>query len=587
VKCTNRRRGGLGVLVGTTLALIVLAVGLGQGSPAQAVTPAPMTSQSLSFTAPDGTVLHATIGGSGTLAKRPLIVEDSPYAPDISSLAWVGPAYNYIELQWRGTGLSGGTLDTTGAADQSDLSAFLGWACMQPWSNGSIGLYGFSASAIVVYNAMHLPLPCIKTAAMMAGSVDLYRNLLSIGGIPNLLPGAVVEATIGLETLANGLTRLQQEPATIPDAALGYLESPLQVLTNQTEDAFWQQRTFQGDHDQIPVLADTSFYDVEEGGPFAAFNDTRQYGSHLLVCGAHDGFPAGTPGPFPQYENWFDHYLLGQPLSAANQPTVNLCLSNGSREQFLAGNLTRIIGPSWPLPGTQWTRLYLSSAKSGSANSLNDGSLSLEPQATKATQSYPFIPSEMTETDVHTTAVIAGDGLDQAAKLFPFLTNLQLTGPTSLTYTTPPLQKAINAVGPASLDVSVSSTAPVTDLYAVVADVWPDGTAYPVATGELRTSYPNIVTSSSRVDPEGDIVDPYNDFSTQSPASLGATREYHVEILPIGNHFAAGHRIRLYIVGTPFDQLPSVPGLNTVSLGGVTASRLLFPTDGGAPTLGS
>jgi hypothetical protein len=238
---------------------IVVAGGLGPAVPAQAATPPPLTSQSLSFTPPDGTVLHATIGGSGTLTKRPLIVEDSPYAPDISSLAWVGPAYNYIELQWRGTGLSGGSLDTTGAADQSDLSAFLGWACMQPWSNGSIGLYGFSASAIVVYNAMHLPLPCVKTAAMMAGSVDLYRNLLSIGGIPNLLPGAVVEATIGFDTLANGLTRLQQEPGTIPDATLGYLVSPLQVLTNQTEDAFWQQRTFQGDLDQIPVLADTSF----------------------------------------------------------------------------------------------------------------------------------------------------------------------------------------------------------------------------------------------------------------------------------------------------------------------------------------
>jgi hypothetical protein len=593
VKGASQSSRGLGVVLGATLAIIVMAGGIVVAGgpvnavPAQAATPPPMVSQSLSFTAPDGTVLHAAIGGSGALTKRPLIVEDSPYAPDVSSLAWVGPAYNYIELQWRGTGLSGGSLDTTGAADQSDLSAFLGWACVQPWSNGSIGLYGFSASAIVVYNAMHLALPCVKTAAMMAGTVDLYRNLLSIGGIPNLLPGAVVEATIGFDTLANGLTRLQQEPGTIPDATLGYLESPLQVLTNQTEDAFWQDRTFQGDRDRIPVLADTSFYDVEEGGPFLAFNNTKQYGSHLLVCGAHDGFPAGTPGPFPQYENWFDHYLLGQPLSAANQPTVDLCLSNGSREQFLADNLTRITGPGWPLPDTQWTRLYLSSAKSGSATSLNDGSLSLQPQAAKATQSYPFIPSEMTETDVHTTGVIASDGLDQAAQLFPFLTNLQLTGPTSLTYTTPPLQQAINAVGPASLDVSVSSTAPATDIYAVVADVWPDGTAYTVATGQLRTSYPNIIKPSSLVDSEGDVVDPYNDFSTQDPASPGATREYQVEILPIGNHFAAGHRIRLYLVGTPFDQLPSAPGLNTVSLGGVTASRLILPTDGGAPALGN
>ena len=121
---------------------------------------------------------------------------------------------------------------------------------------------------------------------------------------------------------------------------------------------------------------------------------------------------------------------------------------------------------------------------------------------------------------------------------------------------------------------------PVTDLYAVVADVAPDGTAYPVATGSLRTSYPNVVAARSTVDPAGDIVDPYNDFSAQSPAFPASTREYHMEILPVGDHVAAGHRLRLYIVGTPVTQLPSLPGLNAVSLGGVTASRLLLPVAG-------
>jgi uncharacterized protein len=573
-------------VLGAALTMAVMLGILVIGTPAQGAAPPPMVSENLSFTAPDGTVLHATIGGSGALTRRPLIVEDSPYAPTISSLSWVGPAYNYIELQWRGTGLSGGTLDTTGAADQSDLSSFLGWACTQPWSNGNIGLYGFSASAIIVYNSMHLPLPCVKAAALMAGTVDLYRNLLDIGGIPNLVPGAYVEAAIGEGTLMDGTTRLEQSPSSIPDAALGYVTSPIQVLENQTEDAFWQERTFKGDVDRIPVLADTSFYDVEERGPFLAFNATKSYGSHLLVCGAHDGFPAGTPGPFPQYENWFDHYLLGQPLSAANQPTVSLCLSNGSREQFLADNLTHLTGPSWPLPGTQWTRLYLTSSESGSADSLNDGSLSLQPQSARTTQSYPFIPSEATETDVHTMAVIAADGLDQAATTLPSLTDLQLTEPSSLTYTTPPIQKVINVVGPASLDVFVSSTAPVTDLYVVVADVWPDGTAYPVATGQLRTGYPNVVRPFSLIDSEGDIVDPFTDFSAQDAATPGTTREYHVEVLPIGNRFAAGHRIRVYVVGTPFDQIPSAPGLNTLTLGGMSASRLLLPTVGESPSFG-
>jgi hypothetical protein len=41
--------------------------------------------------------------------------------------------------------------------------------------------------------------------------------------------------------------------------------------------------------------------------------------------------------------------------------------------------------------------------------------------------------------------------------------------------------------------------------------------------------------------------------------------------------FSAGSRIRLYILGTPLDQVPSLPGVNTVSLGGASGSQLVLP----------
>jgi hypothetical protein len=39
------------------------------------------------------------------------------------------------------------------------------------------------------------------------------------------------------------------------------------------------------------------------------------------------------------------------------------------------------------------------------------------------------------------------------------------------------------------------------------------------------------------------------------------TRTYQVELMPSGNVFSPGGRIRLYTLGTPPDQLPSLPGL--------------------------
>jgi hypothetical protein len=563
-----------------TLALIVSTGLVMLPEPSTSVTAAatpspPLVTKSLAFTATDGTVLHASVAGFGSLEARPLIIEDSPYAPAVSTLSWAGSQFNLVEMQWRGTGLSGGSLDSTGTQDQTDLSQFLGWACTQPWSNGNIGLYGFSASAIVVYNAMHLSLPCVKATALMAGTTDLYRDLLNIGGIPNIAAGVFVEAAIGSQTLANGLTRLRDEPSTIPAALLGYVSSGVDVLANPTEDAFWQQRTFQGDLDQIPILADTSFYDVEPDGPFAAFNATRQFGSHLLVYGAHDGSPAGLPGPFPEYQNWFAHYLLGQPLNTDNQPVVSAYLSNGSRAQFLAGNVTHLTGSTWPLPGTDWSDLYLSGAHDPSVTSLNDGSLSTQP-ASKATQLYPFLPSELTETDLHNTALVDSE-LGEIGQALPELNDMALSNLTSLTYTSRPLTQPFTMVGPGALDVQVASIEPVTDIYAVVADVAADGTAYPVATGALRTSFPNVLPACSLSDAKGEVVDPCSDFSQMSNGSPGKTRTYQVELLPMGNVFSAGSRIRVYILGTPLDQLPSLPGLNTVTLGGATGSRLILP----------
>ena len=556
------------------VATLLVAIVVPPGAHAAAVI-----TRDLFFTADDGVVLHATIGGVAPLVRRPLIIEDSPYAPSVTMP--FGPAYNYLQLQWRGTGRSGGAWDTTGTRDQRDYSEFVAWACGQPWSNGKIGLYGFSASAIAAYNSMHLPMPCVKAAALMAGSVDLYRDLLYIGGIPAVAPGLVVFGGVFGPWLANLQARLSEQPASVPASLMGYGAVPPDVAVHLTEDAYWRDRTFQGDRDHIPILADTSFYDVEPRGPFLAYEATRQYGSHLLVLGAHDGVPAGHPGPFPQYTRWFDHFVRGINNGIDREPPVSTYLSNGSRAQLQAGNYTHLTGGNWPLPGTAWSRLYLSPSASGSGHSLHDGSLSLTPPRTPSRQPYPFMPSDSLETDPHTTAVIGAAGLDRLAAYVPALTNLAVTEPTSVTYTTPPLARAVDAVGPASLDLFASSTMPETDLVAVVADVWPDGSAYPVATGQLRSSYPRVDVGLSEVDPgTHEIVQPYADFSAKADTLPGVMREYHIELLPIGNHFAAGHRLRLYIVGTPFDAQPSPPGVNVLALGGATLSRLVLPIVG-------
>jgi predicted acyl esterase len=554
-----------------------------------ALLPAPVraatVTQSLQFRASDGALLHADIAGDGDLHARPLIVEFTPYGPACCGVSF-GPAYNSVQVHVRGTGLSTGTWSAVGPRDQQDVSEFLAWACHQPWSNGHIGLYGFSASAIAVYNSMHLPLACVDAAALMAGTADLYRDLLDPGGIPNIAPGAVVATGVGAPLIAAGLGNLLagRNPLPALQSGIGFMGTIVQVLAHTTEDQFWLDHTQRAGPNTFPVLADTSFYDPEARGPFESFKLLRATnpGTHLLVFGAHDGYPAGTPGPFPQYQRWFDHYLLGVDNGIEHDPAVQLLVGNGSREQLAAGNLTHVNASDWPVPGTRWQRLYLDASRAGTALSLNDGSLRGTPPAARTTQLYPAVSSLATATDPHTTSTLAGFGAGPLSfgalfNLVPELTQMNLAEPISLTYTTAPFTAPVDVVGPASLDVFVATALPESDLHVVLADQWPDGRSYAVGVGRLRTSFPDIDVSRSVVDPHGEVVQPYGDYSVKHSALPGQTREYHVEFWPIGNRFAVGHRLRIYIIGTSLFMLPALPGLNAVSLGGATPSRLLLP----------
>jgi predicted acyl esterase len=570
-------------LIGVMLAALLAACGGGGTDPAPAVAApdgeTPNVVQAVKFQASDGALLHAFVGGVGDLSPRPLIVEFSPYAPACCG-PFFGAAYNYVQVHARGTGLSTGVWGAVGPRDQQDIAEFLDWACRQPWSNGHIGLYGFSASAIAIYNSLHLPLACVDAASLMAGTADLYRDLLYPGGMPNSAPAAVVGFGVGAPLLQNspGATRDGESPIDRTLSGLGLLELFVDVLAHTVEDDYWIGRTQRPGPNRFPVLADTSFYDPEPRGPFESYKLLRDAGVpvHLLLFGAHDGFPATTPGPFPQYRRWFDHYLLGLDNGVDRDPKVQMLVGNGSFDALKSGDLTHIDASDWPVPGTRWQPLYLDAMRGGGANSINDGTLGDRPAEAQSTQAYPAITSLPTATDPHTTGTVAAAGAASLFDALPVLTQLALVEPTALTWTAPALSEAVNVVGPASLDLFAATVTTEGDLYAVLADVWPDGRAHAVGVGRLRSSFPNVVAERAVFDAQGEMVQPYGDFSAKTPGLPAQMREYHIEFWPIGNRFLPGHRVRLYLVGASGFMLPS-PGVNLVSIGGATPSRLLLP----------
>jgi predicted acyl esterase len=168
-------------------------------------------------------------------------------------------------------------------------------------------------------------------------------------------------------------------------------------------------------------------------------------------------------------------------------------------------------------------------------------------------------------------------GLNALTTGIPILDKMTLAGTLGLSYTTRPLTQDVRSAGPLALDLWLSSTAPQTNIWAVLSDVSSDGTPHPLTVGRLNSDFPGVNASRSLTDASGQIVQPYGDYSTSSPASVGQSRLYQVEFWPVGNVFKRGDRIRLDIVGSSAASLPGLPALNSVRVGGPNASRLLFP----------
>lgn len=327
------------------------AVGDATGDPAA-------TSTTTRITMPDGVTLEAVLSGAAPMGARPTVVEFTPYGTAGRSYD-VGPDYNYLLVEIRGAGDSDGMFDALGPQSQRDVQTALRWACAQPWSNGTLALAGFSASAIMIFNSLHETLPCVRAAVLRSGTFELYRDLLVPGGIPNTAPGAAVIGMIGAPALAQGARRLQRNPLSSLAAILGLATSAIEAgLLHPTLDSFWAQRGFRGDVNRIPTLFVDGAFDVEPRGDYQGYQALRAEGAHphLLVVGGHDGAPAGTDNGFEQIDAWLDHYLRGVDNGVQDRPAVQELLADGDREDMPADRFVRYAASDWPIPGETWTR---------------------------------------------------------------------------------------------------------------------------------------------------------------------------------------------------------------------------------------
>ncbi|MBB4688342.1 CocE/NonD family hydrolase [Amycolatopsis jiangsuensis] len=91
--------------------------------------------------------------------------------------------YAFVMVDVRGYGGSTGCPDFAGPGEQADIEAAIDWAASQPWSTGSVGMYGKSYDAITGLAANDLKQDALKAVVAQEPMWDLYRNIRS-NGVP-------------------------------------------------------------------------------------------------------------------------------------------------------------------------------------------------------------------------------------------------------------------------------------------------------------------------------------------------------------------------------------------------------------------
>lgn len=556
-------------------------------------------------------------------AKDPLVPDTSTAVGGI-----IAPLLGFVtvSVQMRGSGCSGGAMGLFDLPTTADGYDAVEIAAAQPWvKNGKVGMVGISFSGISQFFVAGSQPPHLAAIAPLSVTDDLYSTgvpgaIYNNGFAASWLDERVHDAKPApdggqpwakamidggdQQCLQNQKLRLQtQDVATVTRENL--TRNPAQYDDRAT--ATWAPKI------KVPVFLVGALQDEQTGGQWPALIPALKDDKDVwvtIINGTH--VDSLGPATITRWVEFLDLYVadavpVDQPLIAsfgqqlyeavANAPAQALpalrftdaANLDAARDQFRKDPRVRLLmdngastttpgslGPlwetgfsAWPPPAAVATAYYLGGS----------GALSTTTPADGSTVSFTPDPGARPRNSLPTGS--AWDAL-------PKYDWAPVTGGTGLGFVSPPLDKDLTVVGPASLDLSLQSTATDTDLQVTVSEVRADGQEMYVQSGFLRASARALDKQRST------DLQPVPTYlaADRQPLPAGAFTDVRIPIFPIGHAFRAGSKIRITITAPGGDRpawefdTPSTGGkvTDTLSLGGVQASKLVLPVVDVVPT---
>ncbi|MBI4442793.1 MAG: CocE/NonD family hydrolase [Acidobacteria bacterium] len=572
----------------SVLGVIVWFAGIAQAWPEERAATNKFTCKEMDIPMRDGLKLKADLYLPEGGGRFPVILERTPYdkndcdfqyAPYLAERGYAvvivdvrgrfrspGVFYNYLNDGW-------GTLQ-----DGYDT---IEWVGTQAWSTGKVGTLGLSHSCFN-QNLTAVTQPPHLTAMFCSDSAsNWYKDLIYQGGV---FQQSTADWDLrrfpysgSMDDWTNWWKRRMETGLSYWDA--WQPQRMTDMLSHTVYDDHWKQ--FAADEHvekfTVPVYYTGGWYDRFPHSAVKMFAGIRERGgsklareSAKLLIGPwlHGQGRTGRTSQTGDMDfgresmvhfgalevRWFDYHLRGIDNGIMKEPPVRIFVMGANR--WREEN-------EFPIKRAVETKFYFHSQKSGSVDSLNDGTLSLvKPPAGDKPDTYQYDPRNPVPT-------VGGDlFLDDNNGV----KDHRPADRRSLTFTTEPFAENMEIIGPSTVQLYVSSTADDTDFIVTLVDVHPNGYAEMLRQNAQRASRRDSLEKPTPIEP-------------------GKVYQLTIPIVPISNLFLKGHRLRLTVTSSSFprylpirnkfalnsDETPIVVAENTIYHDSQYPSSLIVP----------
>ncbi len=437
---------------------------------------------------------------------------------------WVPDGYACVRVDSRGTGCSPGCIDHFSPRETKDFYDCIGWAGVQPWSNGKVGLSGISYYAINQWHVASLQPPHLEAMIPWEGAAEWYRDMTHHGGIlctfwDNWYDMQVktVQYGVGERGYRNPNTG---EPVAGPhtlteeELARNRCDFGNEILAHPTDDEYHAQRSPDWSKVVVPFLSAANWggQGLHPRGNFEAYLRAASPQRWLEVHGIEHWTEYYTDYGVDLQKRFFGHFLKGEDTGWDDAPRVLLQVRG-------VDGFTERSEDDWPIPRTVWKQL------------------NLHAEGERLSTSEP--------TSAETLSYEASS--------------------EGLTFFTPPLESETEITGPIAAKLCISSSSTDADIFAVVRVFDTDGEEVtfmgaidphtPIAQGWLRASHRRLDPGLSKP------WRPYHTHTDPQPLNPGEIYELDIEIWPTSIIVPEGFRVGFSVRGRDYEYGGDTSGL--------------------------